>query len=117
MLSGNKCICLIVEIKSHLNEYFEDMQLVGYMIASLQENYNYLGQVFPRRMIGIMVRGFKFIFYSLELSESYMDELKYSLPNDNKGILREYGIFDIRNNQDRASIFMSLYAIKMYSSL
>lgn len=116
LLSGNDCICLVIEVKSNQATTFQIMQLVGYMIASLQQNYKSLDQIFPERMIGILVTGFDLKFCSLEVSEPYLDELKISLPNNNRATLREYGPFDIRNNQHRGSILTSLDTIKRYVS-
>ena len=82
------------ELKRDEDVSYNIMQLVGYMIASAQENYIERKVVFPNRMIGILVVGFNIKFCSLDISKDYLDELYYSLPNNNRCIFRISDTFD-----------------------
>ena len=92
------------------------MQIVGYMIASIQENYEIRKAIFPPRMLGIMMTKFKLMFCSLELSENYLKELYHSFPNNNIGTFRLSRTYDIRNDNDRLNAFEQLVVLRRYLS-
>ena len=46
-IAGNSCICLVCETKTFEETDYNIMQLVGYMIASAQENYTQRKTIFP----------------------------------------------------------------------
>ena len=115
LIAGNLCICLICEAKRYETTRIDLMQIVGYMIGSIQENYKRRRVIFPNKMLGIIICGFQVRFCSLEISEKYLKDLYYSLPeNDNRGSFNISNILDIRSEQDREILFENLVVLRRF---
>jgi len=54
--------------------------MISCMIAAAQTNFSALGEVYPPRIVGTRVVGDRFCFYSANIGNAYLGDLRDGLP-------------------------------------
>lgn len=93
-----------------------DIQLASCMIAAFQENYNLLDTIYPQKIIGMKIIADRFYFYSMNISETYLNDLYSKLPEDNVELIKYSSDgLSIADPKQRQEIFKYLTAMKEYA--
>lgn len=105
---GSELIWLIQEDKHRRTSTYKhgDVQIFCAIIAAYQKNYYDSETVHPEKIIGIKFIAEKVYFYSVSMSEDYLEELEKGLPTSDITMYKfpENG-FDISTCEDRKKIF------------
>lgn len=117
---GTEIIWVLDEDKHKFDKRWRkgDVQLIANMVAAAQMNKSLLGRVYPERIIGIKFDADRLYFYSVYVTNKYLNELL-----DNDGPKTELTVKKFPQSRelslsfydDRKEIFLYLSALRKYA--
>jgi hypothetical protein len=113
-------IIWVMQENKHIDDtrYSEgDIQLVSCMIAAYQANRRVLRKVYPERIMGIKIKGDETYFYSLAMSQEYLDSLSKGIPHTDIHVYKypdEIGL-KISVPEERIQVINYLWAMRTYA--
>ena len=113
-------IIWIMQENKHIDDtrYSEgDVQLVSCMIAAYQANYRKMKELYPERMIGIKIKGDEIYFYSVVMTDQYLNSLTRGPPNVSIEVNKypsKKGL-SISSSKDRKEILKRLWTIREHA--
>ena len=113
-------IIWIMQENKHIDDtrYSEgDVQLVSCMIAAYQANYRKMKELYPEKMIGMKIKGDEIYFYSLVMTDQYLNSLTRGPPNVSIEVNKypsKKGL-SISSSKDRKEILKRLWTIREHA--
>jgi hypothetical protein len=116
---GTEIVWIMCEDKHTMSRSYKkgELQLIYCMIAAYQYNYSLLGKMYPPKMIGMRIVGYKFHFYCIDESLKYIEDLLYGLPKRELNVLKFPGDdgLSVANPNDRKDILKYMCSIRHHA--